>query len=436
MSLFFTKRFYIAAWLIVLLFVAAYIYSPLFVLAKIVFGLAWIVVGFDIWQMYRRNGEMSGRRECTERFSNGDENQVLISFCNPYPFRVGVEVIDEAPVQFQLRNLMLTCRLAAAEEKTLGYTVVPKRRGEYKFDRIRIFFTSPLGLVMRRFTVGESQTVKVYPSYTRLSNYAFLAIRRNLREYGIKKVRRVGVDTEFEQIKDYVIGDEYRNINWKASARTAQLKVNVYQQERSQDIYCIIDKGRMMQQSFDKMSLLEYAINSALALSYVAVKKEDKAGLVTFSDQFDTFLPPARGMVQMHRMMDSLYRQQTIFSESDYSALAVHFLSKVTKRSLIILYANFATAHTMKRELPYLRQIAERHRLVVVIFADSSLRTFADGKAVSEEEYFQRLLAERFIDEKKNLIAKMHQMGIDTVYTTPDNLSVDMINKYLQIRHF
>jgi uncharacterized protein (DUF58 family) len=246
----------------------------------------------------------------------------------------------------------------------------------------------------------------------------------------------VGVDTEFEQIKDYVIGDEYRNINWKASARTAQLKVNVYQQERSQDIYCIIDKGRMMQQSFDKMSLLEYAINSALALSYVAVKKEDKAGLVTFSDQFDTFLPPARGMVQMHRMMDSLYRQQTIFSESDYSALAVHFLSKVTKRSLIILYANFATAHTMKRELPYLRQIAERHRLVVVIFADSSLRTFADGKAESEEEYFQRLLAERFIDEKKNLIAKMHQMGIDTVYTTPDNLSVDMINKYLQIRHF
>ena len=200
MSLFFTKRFYIAAWLIVLLFVAAYIYGPLFVLAKIVFGLAWIAVGYDIWQMYWRNGEMYGRRECTERFSNGDENQVQISFCNPYPFRVGVEIIDEAPVQFQLRDLMLVCRLAANAERTIGYTVVPKRRGEYKFDRIRIFFTSPLGLVMRRFTMGESQTVKVYPSYTRLSNYAFLAIRKNLREYGIKKIRRVGVDTEFVNI--------------------------------------------------------------------------------------------------------------------------------------------------------------------------------------------------------------------------------------------
>ena len=155
MSLFFTKRFYIAAWLIVLLFVAAYIYSPLFVLAKIVFGLAWIAVGYDIWQMYRRNGEMSGRRECAERFSNGDENQVLISFCNPYPFRVGVEVIDEAPVQFQLRDLMLTCRLAAAEEKTLGYTVVPK-------SDPRFWFTDEIVYVEAAFRPTNAGDYKLY----------------------------------------------------------------------------------------------------------------------------------------------------------------------------------------------------------------------------------------------------------------------------------
>ena len=151
-----------------------------------------------------------------------------------------------------------------------------------------------------------------------LNRYELLAMSNNLTEMGIKRIRRVGNNTEFEQIKEYVKGDDYRMINWKASARRHQLMVNVYRDERSQQIFSVIDKGRVMQQSFRGMTLLDYSINAALVLSYVAMHREDKAGLITFADNMDTFIAPSRQSGQMERLLEALYSQETKFSETDF----------------------------------------------------------------------------------------------------------------------
>lgn len=418
------------------LFILAFVVPSLFGVAKVLLWVLGIATLADVVVLYVAAGKMDAVRTCSERFSNGDENEVTVSFSNPYAFKVWVEVIDEMPVEFQMRDFVLREKLEAKEERVVSYTLVPKRRGLYHFDRIRLFFSTPLGLYQRRFTQGTPCDVKVYPSFVHLSFYSLLAIHHRLNEVGIKRVRQVGADTEFDQIKDYVQGDDYRNINWKASARANSLKVNVYQQERSQQLYSIIDKGRMMQQTYNGMTFFDYAINATLAISHVALKKEDKAGIISFDKTVDGYVPAMNRGAQMQKLMEELYGESTIFSESDYSALASAVRQKITKRSLIVLYSNFATMNQLKRELPYLHQISMHHKLIVVLFKDREMDDFVARQPKDAEEYYQQNMVETYIEEKDLIAKTLRQNGILTLQTLPENLSVNVINKYLEVRRF
>ena len=357
-----------------------------------------------------------------------------------YPYPVAVEVVDEIPFVFQLRNVDFRMKLRASEGRTITYHLRPTRRGIYSFGRIRVFVAGRMGLLSRRYTCGAPQDVKVYPSYLMLHRYELLAISDNLTELGIKRIRRVGHHTEFEQIKEYVKGDDYRTINWKASARRHELMVNVYQDERSQQIYNVIDKGRVMQQAFRGMTLLDYAINASLVLSYVAMRKEDKAGLVTFTglvtfnEHFDTFIPASRQPGQMQALLENLYSQQTTFGETDFSSLCVHLNKHVNKRSLLVLYTNFSGISSLNRQLAYLQQLNRQHRLLVIFFEDTDLEEYIATPAKDTEGYYRHVIAEKFVFEKRLIVSTLKQHGICSLLTTPENLSVDVINKYLEMK--
>ena len=289
-------------------------------------------------------------------------------------------------------------------------------------------------MLSRRYTCGEEQDIKVYPSYLMLHRYELLAMSDNLTELGIKRIRRVGHHTEFEQIKEYVKGDDYRTINWKASARRHELMVNVYQDERSQQIYSVIDKGRVMQQAFRGMTLLDYAINASLVLSYVAMRKEDKAGIVTFNEHVDSFVPASKAPGQMQTLLENLYSQQTTFGETDFSSLCVHFNKHVSKRSFLVLYTNFSSMGSMNRQLAYLQQLNRQHRLLVVFFEDADMKTYIASPAKDTEGYYRHVIAEKFAFEKRLIVSTLKQNGIYSLLTTPENLSIDVINKYLEMK--
>jgi uncharacterized protein (DUF58 family) len=282
--------------------------------------------------------------------------------------------------------------------------------------------------------------VKVYPSYLMLRRYELLAMSNNLREMGLKRIRRIGHNTDFEQIKDYVAGDDFRTINWRATARrtmaangSPRLMVNQYQEERSQPVYSVIDKGRLMQQAFGGMTLLDYAINAALVLSYVAIRRDDKAGLATFSDSFDTFVQASRQPGQMRVLQEALYAEQTQFAESDFSALLVALGRRLAKRSLLVLYTSFTGMVALRRQLPYLRQMALRHRLLVVFFLDETLAE-AFSTPVTTEDYYQQVIAAKFSYEQRLIVQTLRRYGILALLTTPKGLSVDVINKYLEMK--
>ncbi len=428
-----TRRFYIVFTLVILLIGSGYLFAPLFALGQAALFVLFLTVLADSYFLYRTKG-MEASRQCAERFSNGDENEITIRVENLYSHPIEVEVIDEIPFIFQQRDINFRLSLGKEEGKTIRYHLRPTRRGVYSFGHIRVFATTRLGFVSRRFTCGAPRDIKVYPSYLMLHQYELLAISDNLTELGIKRIRRVGHQTEFEQIKEYVKGDDYRTINWKASARRHQLMVNVYQDERSQQIYNIIDKGRVMQQAFRGMTLLDYAINASLVISYVAMRKEDKAGLVTFDEHFDTFVPASKQAGHMQDLLEKLYSQQTTFGETDFSSLCVHLGKHVSKRSLLILYTNFVNVGSLNRQLSYLQQLNRQHRLLVVFFEDADLKAYISRPARDTEDYYRHVIAEKFAYEKRLIVNILKQHGIYSLLTTPENLSIDVINKYLEMK--
>ena len=441
---------------------SGYLWSPMFTVGRILLLLFVVAVVVDIvllWapslksQTSNLNSQISNLRafrQLSDRFSNGDENDVRIRVESSYPFPIRVEVIDEIPFIFQRRDVCFRAKIEKMEATTIKYSLRPTKRGVYEFGQIRVFAASPIGLVQRRFTQPSTlltQPVKVYPSFLMLHQYELLAISNNLTEMGIKRIRRVGHHTDFEQIKDYVAGDDFRTINWKASARRSKLMVNVYQDERSQQIISVIDKGRVMQQAFQGMTLLDYSINASLVLSYVAMYKEDRAGLATFSSDFDTFVPASRRPGHLQVLMEALYAQQTEFGETDYSALVANLNKHVTKRSLIVLYTNFTGQVSLQRQLPYFQQLNQRHRLLVVFFEDVELKQFIESfhaidhqrstlnaQRSTLEDYYRQVMADRFVYEQRLIVSTLRQHGILSLLTTPDNLSVDVINRYLEMK--
>ena len=428
-----TPRFF-AWWItLVLLIGLGYAVPLMFVVGRWILGALCLLFLLDVVLLYHRSG-IDAWRMMSERFSNGDDNEVDIRVESQYPFPVRLQIIDEIPPIFQRRDVLFKLKLSKKEGKNVRYSLRPTVRGTYSFGYIRVFTQSPLGLLQRRFTLGTPCDVKVYPSYLMLTHYELLAISNNLTELGIKKIRRVGNHTEFEQIRDYVTGDDFRLINWKATASTSRLMVNVYQDERSQQVFSIIDKGRVMQQAFRGMTYLDYAINASLVLSYMAMRKEDKAGIVTFSSRFEDFVPASRYAGHMQNILEILYRQQTRFAESDYSALVDGVNLHVSKRSLLVLYTSFANRVSMERQLPYLLQLNRRHRLLVVFFEDDEVKDYLATCPDSDEEYYRHVIAEQFAYEQRLIVSSLKQRGIMALLTTPEKLSVDVLNKYLEIK--
>lgn len=425
--------FYIAGGAAVL-FVISYFIPAFFEISGLLLLLLVIAVVVDTILIYSKKNGMVASRDVSERFSIGDPNKVSIHVLNNYGFTVRASIIDELPAQFQERKWMRKIVVAGNEQYNLEYSLRPDSRGEYVFHDINVFVHGPLKLARRHYVFQEEQVVKVYPSYIQMRRYQLLAVSNRLQEAGVKRIRKIGHSMEFEQIKEYVIGDDYRTINWKATARKDALMVNNYTDERSQQIYCLINKGRVMKMPFHGMTLLDHAINASLVLSNVALVKQDKAGIITFEKNLDTFLIADKKPTQMNLVLETLYKQRTDFLESDFEKLFSVIRNRVTNRSLLVLFTNFESLESLQREMNALKKIAKYHLLLVVFFENTEMKSLLEGKASSLEDIYIKAIAEKFAFEKRQMVKELHKNGIPSILTTPENLTINTINKYLELK--
>jgi uncharacterized protein (DUF58 family) len=382
---------------------------------------------------FREKG-ISCKRKCAERFSNGDDNEIELYLSNRYPFPVRLEIIDEIPDILQRRDLLFKITMNNQEDKVLKYHIRPVRRGIYHFGHTQVFASTLTGFIARRFKTGETGSVKVYPSSFFLKQYELLASSNKLTRSGNKKIRQIGQQLEPDQIKNYVEGDDYRTINWKATARRNKLMVNIFQEERAQNVYCVIDKGRTMQSAFNGMTLLDYSINACLAISYVAMLKGDKVGLLTFEQKFDTFIPPSRHSIQMNQLQEALYHQQTAFAESNYLPLYQQINQKARNRGLLLVFTNFDSVAAMERQLRYLSLMSKRHTVLVIFFENIELESLIERQPASKEEIYETVIAEKLAYDKQLIIYKLRQYNILSLLTHPMDLTINVINRYLEMK--
>ncbi|WP_115462418.1 DUF58 domain-containing protein [Winogradskyella aurantiaca] len=408
---------------------------------SILFSLSWIAITvlgvafvLDILLLYQNSRGIEAKRIVPDKFSIGDNNPVPITISNFYRFNVLIEVIDELPVQFQERDFSHRVLMRGESSYQFEYLIRPTERGTYYFGNLNIYASSALKLIKRKYQFQNEDMVLVYPSIIQMQKYDFLALHNNLLDSGLKKIRRLGHTQEFEQIKEYVQGDDFRTVNWKATAKRNQLMVNQYQDEKSQPIYALIDSGRVMKMPFNGLKLLDYAINATLAFSNVALKKHDKVGLGVFSKQIDQYIQATSGLPHLNRILESLYNIDTRFHDSDYSLLYGQLKRKVTQRSLLLLFTNFEHSSALKRQIPYLQAMAKKHMLVVIIFENTELDVIVSEPAQSLQNIYHKTIAQKFSYEKTLMIKELQKHKIQSILTAPEELTINTINKYLEIK--
>jgi uncharacterized protein (DUF58 family) len=433
-QLFLPLRFYMSVGICIVLFLVAFYYPPLMIVPKILWYLLLALLLADYFFLFVAGKAPIAIRKMAERFSNGDENKIILQVTNSMSFDVNMKIIDELPVQLQQRDWILQHHFKAGQSKIISYSIRPSVRGEYAFGDIIIYIQSKLGLVMRRHNISAAITVPVYPSYMQLRKYQLFSQTTIQTEQGSKRMRKIGHSMEFEQIKEYVRGDDIRNINWKATARKSSLMINNFSDEKSQQVYCIIDKGRLMKMPFGDLSLLDYAINSTLVLSNVCLQKQDRVGLITFANKMGTVLPADRKPVQKANILQLLYNEETSFLESDYELLYLQLRRQVKQRSLLILFTNFESLAGLNRQLNYLRSIARHHLLMVVFFENTALTQVANAPAENVEQLYTKTIAEKFTYEKRLIVKELLKYGILSILTSPEKLTVNTINKYLELK--
>lgn len=427
-------RFFYTGIGIVFLFGLSYFIPILFNIAQLSILVLVLLFVLDFIIVFIGKNKIEATRVLPDKFSNGDKNEIKLNINNNYPFIVHLEIIDEVPEQFQIRDFKIEERIGSRKSMEIRYHLKPTQRGEYHFGHLNVYAASVIKLVAKRFTFQKNAMVPTYPAFKQLKKFELLNINKNSLEYGLKKVRRLGHSMEFEQIKDYVLGDDLRTINWKATAKRNQLMVNQFQDEKSQPVYSIIDKGRIMKMPFKGLSLLDYAINATLVISNIVLKKHDKAGMFSFSKRIDNVVVAERRSSQMQLILESLYNVKTDFFESDFSRLYANIKKHITQRSLILMYTNFETLDGLNRQLPYLKAISKNHLLVVIFFKNTELNSLIKNKAETVQHVYDKVIAEKFAFEKRLIVNELKKYGIYSILSTPENLTVDTINKYLEIK--
>lgn len=432
--LFLTQRFFIAMGAIAGAFALAFAWTPAFPFVQAVFFIALVLVAVDAVFLFRQKPPVQATRKVNAVLSLSDHNPVEIQLQHLGSQPYHVVVIDELPIQFQRRDFEIKTALLPGETRILDYTLRPVSRGNYSFGKILVYVSTRIGLLQRRLQFGNTTEVAVYPSIIQMKQYELRALHQIAHETGIKKMRRIGHSYEFEQIKSYVPGDDYRSINWKASSRRSTLMVNQYEDERSQQAYCIVDKSRAMRMPFEELSLMDYAINTCLAISNIILKKQDKAGLLTFSDVIGATIKADRKGGQLNLILEALYREKERSGESNYELLYEAVRRLINVRSLLILFTNFESNYALDRALPTLRRLNRSHLLVVVFFENTEIQQLAAEPVIKTADIYRQTVARQFLNEKKEMVVRLRQFGIQAILTKPADLTINTINKYLELK--
>lgn len=433
-NLYLPTRFFLLSGGIIFLFILGFPWPIFTVIGKTALVAFVAVIIADVVMLHGKSVAFTCTRSTSRLLSLGNDNEVVLRIRSMAAIPLSLQVIDELPYQLQRRDFVKYTHLEPGGKEQITYTVRPLVRGQYNFGKVHLFAHSVIGLVQRRISFYLEENVAVYPSIIDMKKYELKAAMSVTSNFGIKKIRRIGHSYEFEQIKEYTIGDDYKSMNWKATSRANKLMVNSYTDEKAQQVYCLIDKSRYMKMPFNGLSLLDYSVNSSLVIANTSLQKQDKAGLITFSDNIGSIIKADRSRSQLKKILEALYREEESRLDANYEKMYTVLRRTLRGRSLIFLFTNFESVHSLERVLPVLRKINKLHLLVVVVFENKELINYYRAEKKTLKDIYYKTIAHKLASDREQITNELSHYGIQHIFTRPENLSINAINKYLELK--
>lgn len=397
----------------------------------LLFSLAlWLVD----WRLAGPVQRFDVQRQHDDRLSLGADNPIHLEATNRSARPVVFWLRDEPPAPFGVAPHVFDGQIAAWGRWTGSYRVRPLRRGDYQFGAINLRWLGPLGLVMRQGRIDAAQQVKVYPNLLDVRRYDLLLRRNRLQELGLRPSRQFGQGSEFERLREYQPDDDFRRIDWKATARRRRPITVEFETERSQTVIALLDAGRMMQSPVAQIAKLDYAVNAVLFLAYVASGKGDKMGLMTFADDVMNYIAPRQGRGQFYRMLESLYAVEAQPVEPDYGQALSYLAAKQRRRSLLVIFTDLSGGISMQSLASHAASLARHSLPLVVTISDPDMHTTAHMAPDNSLAVYQRAAAQQMLDERQLMLDSLRRQGVQTLDVPANQLSSAVINRYLELK--
>ena len=406
-------------------------------------GLQWVALGYLLlvlilfwldWRQAQPVDRFEVTRTHDNRLSLGVDNSIHLAVRNRLNRPATFWLRDEPPDAFQIETRLHRGEIGPRQTWEGAYQVQPLRRGDYAFGHIHLRWLGPWGLVVRQAQVDAAVSVKVYPNLLDVRRYDLLLRRNRLQELGLRSTRQFGEGTEFERLREYTPDDEYRRINWKATARRHRPVTQEYQTERSQNVMAVLDIGRLMQSPVANIAKLDYVVNAVLLLAYVATGKGDKIGLMTFADEVHQYVRPRQGRGQFYRMLELLYAVEAQPVEPDYQQALTYLSVKQRKRALVVIFTDLSGGVSMAALTSHISVLARRSLPLVVTISDPDIVAASQQRPSDSLTVYQRTAAAQLLDERQLALDTLRHHGVLTLDVPANQLSIAVINRYLELK--
>lgn len=405
------------------------------VLVLVIDSAILVLAAIDLFSLPRQEDWAASRN--TQRIASLDKPQrveITIVHNRMRRCRIQVWVRDDVPREFEATPEEMSLHIVGRCRARLEYKFTPRSRGAFSMKTVHVRAASRWKIWKRQYFHPVESIVHVYPNMVQLAEYALLARTNRLSLIGLRQTRRTGQDHDFERLRDYAMDDNYKHIDWRATARRSRLTVKEFQTSQSQRIVFLLDCGRMMNNMAGGFSLLDHALNAMLMLSYVALRQGDSVGLLCFSNNIHNSVPVRGGMSQMNHLLHASFDRFPQLVESRYDLAFLHLATRFRKRALVVLISNVIDEVNSFQINRYLRAQVGRHLPLGVLLRDRQLFAAADRQEPTGHRLFRAAAAAEILNWRREVMADLEHHGVLTLDVFPDNMTAPLVNRYLDVK--
>jgi uncharacterized protein (DUF58 family) len=422
-----------------LLFVGLAWIAPSWNQPRFLYAMAfWDALALALWAWDLRRmptpEQLTVRRIWQGALGLAQKTQVAIEVRNSSSVSISVQANDEAPNTFSTGLPGASFSAPAGGTSRAAYPIEPRARGDVKFGDVWLRYTTSLRLAERWARARLGQTVRVYPNLNEGQKMRIYLIRSRQIELEKRLKRQRGHGREFESLREYRAGDEFRDVSWSATARRGKLITKVYQVERSQTVWLVLDAGRLLRARANGLTKLDYAVSAALSLAQVALYSGDRVALLAYGRKPQQRMGPGRGMPHLRALIESLAQVRAETFEADHLLAAEVLLSAQSRRSLIVWLTDIAETAATPEVLECTAAMARRHLVVVAVMAQTELRSVVQARPENIQEMYRHTAALEIVQRRDLLLRRLRQQGAMVLEAAPGGLSTALANQYLEVK--